>query len=133
MRTQSKSPSALIALHNFILDHDETDLDRWLGDEDALDNLRGMRRNADIDFGRLATAMSTTPAEKRRAEDVRDRMARAMFRDYHINIRISGLAVTAEDETEYRTLFIRDGAHLHVLLGNLASPGDLLKKRETLP
>lgn len=87
MQTQSKIPSALVALHNFILDHDETDLDRWLGDEDALDNLRGVHRNADIDFGRLATSMSTTPAEKRRAEEYRDRIARAMFRDYHEYLR----------------------------------------------
>lgn len=87
MQTQSKIPSALIALHNFILDHDETDLDRWLGQDEALDNLRGLRRNTPIDFGRLATSMTTTAAEKRRAEDVRDKMAKAMFKDYHTYLR----------------------------------------------
>ncbi|KAJ7784173.1 hypothetical protein B0H16DRAFT_1296416 [Mycena metata] len=82
MQTQSKIPSALVALHNFILDHDETDLDRWLGNEDALDNLRGVYRNRDINFGRLATSLNTSAAEKRRAEDTRDRLAREMFADY---------------------------------------------------
>ena len=54
MATQSKIPSALIALHNFILEHDETDLDRWLGDPDALDNLMGLRRDEQIDFWKRA-------------------------------------------------------------------------------
>ncbi|KAF7346733.1 putative transposase [Mycena sanguinolenta] len=82
MQTQSRIPSALIALHNFILDHDETDLDHWLGKEDSLDNLMGRPRNTNIDFGRLATSMNTTAAEKRRAENVRDRLAQAMWADY---------------------------------------------------
>ena len=55
MRVQSKIPSALVALHNFILTHDEADLDRWLVDDDVHDNLPGMYRDRDIDFGLLAT------------------------------------------------------------------------------
>jgi hypothetical protein len=82
MQTQSKIPSALIALHNFILEHDETDLDRWLGNKDALDNLMGMYRNEDIDFGRLATSLNTTAAEKRRAENARDQLAQEMWQGY---------------------------------------------------
>ncbi|KAJ7152619.1 hypothetical protein C8R43DRAFT_886153 [Mycena crocata] len=82
MRTQSKIPSALIALHNFILEHDETDLDRWLGNADALDNLMGVYRDEDIDFGRLATSLNTTTAEKRWAENTRERLAQKMWDDY---------------------------------------------------
>ncbi|KAF7358246.1 putative transposase [Mycena venus] len=33
MKVQAQIPSALVALHNFILEHDETDLDRWIIDE----------------------------------------------------------------------------------------------------
>jgi len=82
MATQAKIPSALIALHNFILEHDETDLDHWLGKPDALDNLMGLRRDNEIDFGRLATSLNTSAAEKHRAEDARDRIAQGMWDDY---------------------------------------------------
>ncbi|KAJ6480216.1 hypothetical protein C8R45DRAFT_832347, partial [Mycena sanguinolenta] len=82
MLTQSKIPSALIALHNFILGHDKTDIDHWLGKEDSLDNLIGRARNTNIDFSRLATSMNTTAAEKRHAEGVRDQLAQAMWADY---------------------------------------------------
>ncbi|KAJ7191264.1 hypothetical protein GGX14DRAFT_528865 [Mycena pura] len=82
MATQSKIPSALIALHNVILEHDETDLERWLGNPDALDNLMGLRRDDEIDFGRLATSLSTSAAEKRHAESTRDRIAQGMWHSY---------------------------------------------------
>jgi hypothetical protein len=82
MAAQSKIPSALIALHNFILEHDETDLDRWIGKEKALDNLMGVYRDDEIDFGRLATSLNVTPAEKRHAEGARDQIAQAMWDDY---------------------------------------------------
>lgn len=81
MATQAKIPSALIALHNFILEHDSTDLDRWMGDPDALDNLIGQRRD-NLDFGRLATSLNTSAAEKRRAEGTRDHIAQAMWDGY---------------------------------------------------
>jgi uncharacterized protein YheU (UPF0270 family) len=81
MAAQAKIPSALIALHNFILDHDETDLDRWLGNPDALDNLMGLRRDG-IDFGRLATSLNTSAVEKRHAESTRDGIAQAMWDGY---------------------------------------------------
>jgi len=82
MAAQAKIPSALIALHNFILEHDETDLDRWIGNPDALDNLMGRRRDEEIDFGRLATTLNTSTAEKRRAESMRDRIAEEMWASY---------------------------------------------------
>ncbi|KAJ7130979.1 hypothetical protein C8R46DRAFT_1015917 [Mycena filopes] len=82
MAAQAKIPSALIALHNFILEHDETDLERWIGNPDALDNLMGMRRDDEIDFGRLAASLTTSAAEKRRAEGTRDRIADAMWHGY---------------------------------------------------
>jgi hypothetical protein len=82
MAAQSKIPSALIALHNFILEHDETDLECWLGNPDALDNLMGLRRDNEIDFGRLTTLLNTSAAEKRHAESTRDQIAQGMWHRY---------------------------------------------------
>jgi hypothetical protein len=82
MAAQSKIPSALIALHNFILEHDETDLERWLGNQDALDNLMDLRRDDEIDFGQLATSLNTSAAEKRHAETTRDQIAKGMWNGY---------------------------------------------------
>jgi hypothetical protein len=64
------------------LEHDETDLERWLGNPDALDNLMGLRRDDEIDFGRLATSLNTSAAEKRRAESTRDQIAKGMWHSY---------------------------------------------------
>ncbi|KAJ6505136.1 hypothetical protein C8R45DRAFT_761237, partial [Mycena sanguinolenta] len=82
MNIQSKIPSALVALHNFILDHDEEDIDRWILDEGAEDNLRGNRREQEIDFGHLSTTGWVSAAEKDRAEKTRDEIAKAMWDDY---------------------------------------------------
>jgi hypothetical protein len=82
MKVQAKIPSALVALHNFILEHDETDLDRWIIDEQAQDDNHGVRRDQEIDFGRLASTARVSPAEKRRAEGIRDEMAHAMWDSY---------------------------------------------------
>ncbi|KAJ7119048.1 hypothetical protein C8R44DRAFT_737881 [Mycena epipterygia] len=82
MALQAKIPSALIALHNFILEHDETDLDRWLGDPDTLDNLLGHRWDDEIDFVRLATSLNTSIAEKHHAEITCDRIAQGMWVSY---------------------------------------------------
>lgn len=82
MQVQAKIPSALVALHNFILEHDETDLDRWIIDEQAEDNSRGSRREAEIDFGSLATTSRVSPAEKRRAEGIREGIAKDMWDGY---------------------------------------------------
>ncbi|KAF7377355.1 putative transposase [Mycena sanguinolenta] len=82
MKVQAKIPSALVALHNFILEHDEEDIDRWILDEGAEDNLRGARRAQEIDFGRLSTTGRVSAAEKERAEKTRDEIAKAMWEDY---------------------------------------------------
>lgn len=82
MHVQAKIPSALVALHNFILEHDCTDLDHWLGDEDARDDAPGRHRAAPVDFGRLATSDITSSAEKRRAEALRERLAKEMWDNY---------------------------------------------------
>ena len=68
MVVQAKIPSALVALHNFILEHDEGDLDRWILDEQAQDNLPGARQDKEIDFGQLAASAQVSSAEKRQAE-----------------------------------------------------------------
>ncbi|KAJ7731686.1 hypothetical protein DFH07DRAFT_781179 [Mycena maculata] len=62
--------------------NDETDLDKWIVDEQAEDNTRGMRRDQEIDFGQLATSSRVSLAEKRHAENVRDAMAQSMWEDY---------------------------------------------------
>ncbi|KAJ7182312.1 hypothetical protein C8R43DRAFT_1144087, partial [Mycena crocata] len=82
MEVQAKIPSALVALHNFILEHDTADLDRWIIDEQAQDNFRGSRRDQEIDFGCLSTSSRVSPAEKRHAEDIRDGIAQDMWNDY---------------------------------------------------
>jgi hypothetical protein len=82
MNVQAKIPSALVALHNFILEHDEADLDRWIIDEQAQDNSPGARRNQEIDFGCLASSARVSPAEKRQAETTCDNIANAMWDDY---------------------------------------------------
>jgi|ERR1700761_181658 len=82
MHVQAKIPSALVALHNFILEHDCSDLERWLDNDNAQDDAPGQHRAAPIDFGRLATSDVTSNAEKRRAEAVRQRVAMDMWDGY---------------------------------------------------
>lgn len=82
MHVQAKIPAALVALHNFILDHDTTDLDRWIVDEQAEDLLPGNRRAAPVDFGQLSTAQTISNTEKRRAGIKRDELAQTMWDDY---------------------------------------------------
>lgn len=78
METQARIPSALAALHNFILTHDASDLATY---EDDIDNQPGQRPSEDIDFGNLAEGF-TTRQEKRRAEKIRDQIAKEMWADY---------------------------------------------------
>ncbi|KAJ3860041.1 hypothetical protein EV359DRAFT_85736 [Lentinula novae-zelandiae] len=82
MDIQAHIPSALIAIHNFILEHDQADLDRWILNEQAEDPLPGQRRQQEIDFGSLATSEKISQAEKRRAENARDRLANEMWENY---------------------------------------------------
>ncbi|KAJ6447985.1 hypothetical protein C8R45DRAFT_769416, partial [Mycena sanguinolenta] len=82
METQARIPSALVALHNFILEHDESDLNRWIIDEQAEDSLPGSRRAHPVDFGLLSSSDRIMNAEKSRAESKRDQLAHAMSADY---------------------------------------------------
>ncbi|KAF7318629.1 putative transposase [Mycena chlorophos] len=85
MEVQAQIPSALVALHNFIIEHDNTDLDRWIIDEQATDGLRGfvgLQGDDEIDFGLAAASTRVGSQEKRRAERKRDNIAQAMWTDY---------------------------------------------------
>ncbi|KAJ3766602.1 hypothetical protein FB446DRAFT_653542 [Lentinula raphanica] len=81
MEIQAKIVSALVALHNFILVHDKTDIEHYLA-EDITDNFPGFRREAEVDFGMVSTSHRVRPAEKRHAEAMRDRIAHEMWEDY---------------------------------------------------
>ncbi|KAF7290776.1 putative transposase [Mycena indigotica] len=86
-----------IALHNFIMDHDPTDLDRWIIDEQAEDMFPGtVRRAPIIDFGLLSTSERIGAAEKRRAENTRDGIAAAMWEDYQEILRERALEMQQE-------------------------------------
>jgi hypothetical protein len=82
METQAQIPSALVALHNFILEHNESDLDCWIVDEQATDLLPGARQTLPIDFGWLLSSDRVLAGEKARAEQMRDQLANAMWTDY---------------------------------------------------
>ncbi|KAF7322355.1 putative transposase [Mycena chlorophos] len=85
MEVQAQIPSALVAVHNFIMEHDNADLDRWIIDEQAADGMRGfvgLQEDEEIDFGFLSTAKCIGNQEKRQAERKRDDMAQAMWADY---------------------------------------------------
>jgi hypothetical protein len=74
----------------------EADLDRWIIDEQARDNSRGLRREEEIDFGSLATASCVSPAEKRHAENLRDTIAKDMWDGY-----VEYLTQRMEVDTDY--------------------------------
>jgi hypothetical protein len=82
MKVRAKIPSALVALHNFILEHDEADLDHWIIDEQAQDNSPGVHQVQEIDFGCLASSARVSPAEKHQAETTHNNIANAMWDDY---------------------------------------------------
>jgi hypothetical protein len=81
MEVQAQIPSALVALHNFILDHDSLDIERYL-QEDVTDELPGQRRYQEVDYGSLARAEKVSAAEKKHAEDTRERISRDMWTQY---------------------------------------------------
>ncbi len=78
MDVQARIPSALAAIHNFILDHDEDDIKDF---EDATDENPGILPGREVEIGSL----SEGPAdwrEKQRASRKRDEIAQAMWDDY---------------------------------------------------
>lgn len=81
MAVQARIPSGLAAIHNFIMDSDPRDIDRYLTGnlEDDLDPTPGLV--VANEFGTLASR-SVSRVEKNRATFNRDRIAQAMWDDY---------------------------------------------------
>ncbi|KAJ3718773.1 hypothetical protein C8R42DRAFT_739669 [Lentinula raphanica] len=110
MSVQARIPPTLAALHNFIVQHDVNDISTYEYDEErqilapCTDLQPGMRRDQEIDFGRLVTSERISVAEKRRAESLQDQIADAMWRHYllvleermDIDVDDSGEAIQAE-------------------------------------
>ena len=82
MKVQAQILAALVALHNFILEHDQTDLDHWIIDKQAEDSSQGVRWTQEIDFRCLASTACVSPAEKRHTEMRCDEIAKAMWDGY---------------------------------------------------
>lgn len=72
MSTQARIPPGLAAVHNFILDHDETDIDHYLDDPDFLEA---------ISTGELGEG-SIPRDESERAIVWRDEIATEMWNSY---------------------------------------------------
>ena len=72
MEIQAKIPAALAALHNFIMDYDETDLDHYLNEFADLEPTN----NGDLGDGGIGAA------ERARANTKRDQIAMAMWNRY---------------------------------------------------
>ncbi|KAJ3978521.1 hypothetical protein F5890DRAFT_1589594 [Lentinula detonsa] len=86
MEIQAQIPPALVALHNFILEHDRIDIEKYL-QEDIIDNLPGFRQDEEVDFGCLTTSEWVTPQERHHAEGTRDKIAEDMWEDYRQVLR----------------------------------------------
>jgi hypothetical protein len=69
------------------MEHDSTDLDKWIIDVDAQDMVRGRVRDEPIDFGLLSASERVSGHEKARAETYRNEIAQAMWTDYQRIIR----------------------------------------------
>lgn len=92
MKIQARIPPALAALHNFILDHDDTDLEDFA---DVFDETPGLARDqeeeeaARRDVGTLSDHR-TTEREKALAAAKRDEIAQAMWEDYQRELHERG-------------------------------------------
>lgn len=73
----------MCVLHNFLIDHDPTDIDHYLAgdDENQRDPNPGTLPHEETDFGTLAMT-AVTAVEKARATANRDRIAQALWDDY---------------------------------------------------
>lgn len=85
MEAQARVLPALAALHNFILDHDSTDLDDF---KDVFDETPGW--SVDHDFGALSDHR-TTEREKTLAARKRDEIAEAMWQSYQEEVQRRGI------------------------------------------
>ncbi|KLO06041.1 hypothetical protein SCHPADRAFT_803105, partial [Schizopora paradoxa] len=78
LATQARIPPALAAVHNFILEHDEEDLQNF---EDVVDENPGMLPNRELEFGGLSEGPARA-REKTEATHKRNEIAQAMWVDY---------------------------------------------------
>jgi hypothetical protein len=86
MTVQARILPALAALHNFILQHDPTDLNDYI--DVGFDPNPGWYTEHDL--GVLSEGR-TTRAEKRRADERRDRIAMDMWIDYQAVLEERGM------------------------------------------
>jgi hypothetical protein len=87
MKTQVRLPAALAALHNFIRDHDPSEVEDFDGEDEDLDD---PQPGEPVSMGDLAEGVPRR-AERRQADDLRDRIAKAMWEDYRRELRERGL------------------------------------------
>jgi len=89
IRTQAKIPGAIAALHNFVHIHDPDDLATKEGDNSDDDDEAPNRYDIPITPENLGGHISQ--AEKDRAGEKRDIIAKAMWEDYVEELRIRGM------------------------------------------
>jgi hypothetical protein len=81
MDIQVRIPCALAAVHNFIMDHDEEDIEDFA---DILESMTDSPTSLD-ELGELADG-SADRRERRRATTFRDEVAQQMWDDYQVYI-----------------------------------------------
>jgi hypothetical protein len=89
MHTQARLPAALAALHNFIRHHDPSEISDLEDDDDDDDDLLGQLGDQ-ASVGNLADGIPGR-AERKRADDMRAGIAKAMWDDYRRELRQRGL------------------------------------------
>ena len=89
MQTQARIPAALAALHNYIHDHDPSEVDDLLlEDDEVVVDDRDERAHAST--GDLADGIAGR-AERRRAEERQPYIANEMWNDYRRELRECGV------------------------------------------
>jgi hypothetical protein len=91
MDIQARIPSALAALHNFILKHDSIEWKEVLAADVADPNPGARADTEDSNFGDLAHGV-TTAQEKQRSEARRDGIAERMWQSYQDYLQAHGMA-----------------------------------------
>lgn len=81
MDIQARIPAGLAALHNFIFDNDDLDLDDYTGIMDPMPGFRNDAEEASGHIGILAEGPASN-TEKRQAKRLRDDIAERMWVDY---------------------------------------------------
>lgn len=80
MSVQARIPAGLAAVHNFIIEHDETGINNYL------DEINSGVQSPDISMGELGQG-PIPQVEKERAEVFRDKIALAMWNSYQEYLR----------------------------------------------